>query len=45
MDRLVYMYLLGGDGVFRRPRVYSAEEKPQVALLPDLAIDLVAVFA
>lgn len=43
-NRVVTVYSLGADGLFGKPAVHAAEDTVQVALFPDLKIDLAAVF-
>lgn len=44
-DRTVMVFVFGTDRAFGKPRFYGPEDKARSAVLPDLEIDLMAVFA
>ena len=44
-DRTVMVSVLGTDRAFGKPRFYGPEDKTSSSVLPDLEIDLMAVFA
>jgi len=43
-NRVVTVYSLGIDGLFGKSAIYAAEDTVQVALFPDLKIDLAGAF-
>jgi len=44
VEQAVTVYRRGPDGLYRRPSVYTAGDRVSIAFLPDLEIDLAAVF-
>ena len=45
INRTVYVYLLGENGVYERPAVYVETDSPEVKIFPGLVIDLESVFS
>jgi len=43
-DRIVTVFHRGADGAYGRPAVYTPDERIRVGVLPELEIDLAAVF-
>ena len=43
-DRIVTVFHRGADGAYGRPAVYTPGERIRVGVLPELEIDLAAVF-
>jgi Uma2 family endonuclease len=44
MDKTVSIYRQGSDSLYGKPALYTSEERPPVGVLPELEIDLGAVF-
>jgi len=44
-DRTVSIFRRGPDGLYGKPSLYTSEERAPVSVLPELVIDLGAVFA
>ena len=44
MEKAVTVYRRGPEGFYGRPSVYTAGDRIAIAFLPDLEIDVTAVF-